>query len=368
MASKLSPTAPGDPPLLPEYRMVLLGKVGAGKSKVARVLLGAKESKGESGMCILREGVVAGRRISVVDTPGWAPLSIERTSDRIKNEIIRSVTMCSPGPHAVILVLPIENHTDTPSMKELKTASRCMELLSKRVWRHSIVLFNCDGEMEEATIAEHIQKANKLLEKCGSRHYVLRSADHESQSQGLLQEIEKMVNENCGDIFLPQIYYDLFQSQIPPDVSELKRLYEQREEQLKLEFRKRISSCENQTVKETELRKRRGSLEGNPPSMNEDDKTRSPEAPKSTHQQEMPTLVNHLLESKPAAVIMLAAVIGALIGSVTGSAFGVLGAGVGIIIGVCIAVPLALWLINATMAAKQSLNTLQETKSTLYSI
>ncbi|XP_036425996.1 GTPase IMAP family member 4-like [Colossoma macropomum] len=188
-----------------ELRIVLLGRVGAGKSKVARFLLGGKGPKGEIGSCILREGEAAGRRICLVDTPGWNPRAIYNTSEKIKNEIVRSVTLCPPGPHALILVLRVESLIELPSVKQLKTASRHMELLSERVWKHTMVLFLCDEEVEDPTIEEHIQNASKLLDKCENRHYVLRS---EAQIPKLLKEIQKMVEGNCGDFFLPQIFYD----------------------------------------------------------------------------------------------------------------------------------------------------------------
>ncbi|XP_066518912.1 GTPase IMAP family member 9-like [Hoplias malabaricus] len=338
-----------------ELRIVLLGKVGAGKSKVARLLLGSKEPKGEIGSCVLREGEARGRRICLVDTPDWGRYSLYNTPDKIKHEMARSMTLCPPGPHALIVVLRVKSCTDGPSVKELKTLNRRMELLSERVWKHTMVLFLCDEEVEEPAVRQYIQKANRLLEKCGNRHYVLRSED---QVPGFLQEIDKMVEGNCGDFFLPQMYYEYMQSKIPKNITEMKKMYEDREERLKMGYQTRINQYKRQ-AEETVLRQRRGSFQGDRPSMNEDDQPVDIAAIKSKFRDEMMSLARYYM--KPAALIALT-IIGALIGSVVGSAYGVTGSGVGIVIGIAVAIPLALWLIDAVRVARESSNTLQETK------
>ncbi|XP_066522649.1 GTPase IMAP family member 9-like [Hoplias malabaricus] len=255
-------TSEGISPKTEELRIVLLGKVGAGKSKVARLLFGSKEPKGEIGSCVLREGEARGRRICLVDTPGWDRLAINKTPNNVKNEIVRSVTLCPPGPHALTVVLRVESDADGPSVKELKSVSHHMELLSERVWKHTMVLFLCDEEVEEPAVRQYIQKANRLLEKCGNRQYVLRSED---QVPEFLQEIEKTVEGNCGDFFLPPMYYEYMQSKIPKNITEMKQKYEDREERLKMGYQTRINQYKRQ-AEETVLRQRRGSFQGERPS------------------------------------------------------------------------------------------------------
>lgn len=187
-----------------------------------------------------------------MDTPGWDRVSIECTAKKIKNEISRSVTLCAPGPHALILVLPVKTG-DVPSVNELKSASRHMELLSERVWDHTMVLFLCDENVEESTIKEHVQKAEKLLEKCRGRHYVVRQSESETHVHGLLKEIDNMVEESLGDFFLPEVYYEVIQSKKLQDIRESIKRYEDREEMLKQGYQKR-------------LEQRRGSSQGTRPS------------------------------------------------------------------------------------------------------
>ncbi|KAL7890836.1 hypothetical protein AOLI_G00003120 [Acnodon oligacanthus] len=275
-----------------QLRIVLLGRAGAGKSKVARFLLGGKQPKGEIRSCVVCEGETAGRRIWLVDTPGWGR-SILHTREKIKNEVIRSVNFCPPGPHALIVVLRVEGLTEVPSVKQLNTASRHMELLSERAWKHTMVLFLCDNKVDDLTVEAYIQKANKLLEKCGNRHYVLHS---EAQVSEFLQEIEKMVEGNSGDFFLPQIYYEYCQT--------------------------RINEAE-----EAVIRCRRGNLEGLCHLMNEDNQTMDTVATKSKFLDRL--LGQHYL--KPVGLLALV-IISALIGSIAESVYGVMGSCMGIVI------------------------------------
>lgn len=254
----------GGPPILSDRRIVLLGKAGAGKNKVARVILGDIKLNEESEECFLYEGEQAGKRTCIVNTPGWDRVSIECTATKIKNEIARSVTLCPPGPHALILVFPV-NTGDVPSVNEFKSASHHMELLSERVWNHTIVLFLCDGDVEESTITEHIHKAEKLLEKCRGRYYVMQHSESETQVHGLLNEIDSVVRENLGDFFLPQVYYEVIQSKLTQNASELKKQYEDREEKLKEGYHK-ILMYKKQVEEETLLKQRRGSNQGPRPS------------------------------------------------------------------------------------------------------
>lgn len=121
-------------------------------------------------------------------------------------------------------------------------------------------LLLCDKAAGNDTICQHIEKANSPLEKCGNRHDVLRS---ENQSPEFLEKIERMAEETCGDFFLPLIY-DEMQSNAAKNVAEAKKVYEQREEELKKQNQRRNAEYKTQ-AEETPLRQRRGSMSGRRP-------------------------------------------------------------------------------------------------------
>lgn len=371
----------------------MLGKAGAGKSKVAKVILGDTNHNEECEECFLHEGEHSGRRVCIVDTPGWDRVSIKCTTKQIKNEITRSVMLCPPGPHALILVLPV-NTADAPSLNELKSASQHVELLSERVWDHTMVLFLCDENVENCTIEYNIQKADKLLEKCRDRHYVMRESESETQVHELLKEIDSMVEENLGDFFLPQVYYEVIQSKIPQDIRELEKKYKEKEEILKQTYQKRLGWYKKQAEKETGPQQRRGSVQGKRPSCKYnsvnvrlhlhsycifpgliqliilsvyifavskcENQAGNIDAIERKYRDELQALARHYI--KPISLIVLTG-IGALIGSVVGSNYGVMGSGFGIVIGVVVTIPLALGLIKAASLVRQSSTLFKERKS-----
>ncbi|MCJ8750309.1 hypothetical protein PDJAM_G00261450, partial [Pangasius djambal] len=290
------------------------------------VILGDTKLNEESEECFLYEGEHAGRKICIVDTPGWDRVSLECTAKKIKNEITRSVTLCPPGPHALILVLPV-NTADGPSLNELKSAIQHMELLSERVWNHTMVLFLCDGDVEESTIKDHVQKAEKLLEKCRGRHHVMRQSEPETQVHGLLKEIDSMVEENQGDYFLPQVYYELIQSKMAHKEDTWKETHKKQGDE----------KSEEKDV----LRQRRGSLQGTRPSMTK--QTEDSESQRERTEAKKEQLPWNSI--KPVVVILMT-FMGTLLGSVAGASYGTEGAVLGIVIGFVVLMLLSLWLIR----------------------
>ncbi|XP_065149974.1 GTPase IMAP family member 4-like [Paramisgurnus dabryanus] len=189
-----------------EIKIVLLGDTRVDKSDIAKLILGCKTLKGEEiGLCTLYKSEETERKISVVDTPGWSPISIEQTAENIKTEIVRCVSLCPPGPDVLLLVIPVKQE---PSPYEMTEAQKHMELLSERVWKHTIVLFDCEEEIEDSVINEHIQSAQTILEKC-KRLCVYRRGFN--QMTNLFNEIDDLVKKNEGEFSMAQIYYEEIQ-------------------------------------------------------------------------------------------------------------------------------------------------------------
>lgn len=228
---------------LDERRIVLLGKIGAGKSDLANRLLGREIFKTEErGLCVQRQGEHAGKKLIVVDTPGWDRVSVQRTPEHIKEKIKQSSTLCLPGPHALLLVLPISAHEHHLSANEIKSASHHVELLSARVWRHSIVLFVCqDDEVDQSVIDQYVQGAKKLIDKCDGRYFILH---RDTEVSSLLQRIDNIVDENCGDFLIPQEYYEVFERRMPSGIVQQSQMYERREQELKQRYKDKLKEME----------------------------------------------------------------------------------------------------------------------------
>ncbi|XP_041960853.1 uncharacterized protein LOC121719383 [Alosa sapidissima] len=194
----------GDAQFLSSVRVVLLGHKYAGKSSSGNTILCKEEFdlKIRTTQCVKRQGEVAGRQVTVVDTPGWGiNETLRDTSRKTKQDIVLSVSLCPPGPHAVLLVIRVDYSFTEVYTKSIRDH---LKLLDKHVWRHTIVLFTYGDWLGDTSIEQHIESEGETLQwivgKCGNRYHVLNNKDwtDDTQVTELLEKIEQMVVRNGG--------------------------------------------------------------------------------------------------------------------------------------------------------------------------
>lgn len=177
---------------------MLLGNRAAGKSSAGNIILGKEAfALKRSAECVKREGEVSGRHVTIIEAPGWWKNICARHSPELnKREIVRSASMCPPGPHAFLLIVRVDT-VFTQTHKNV--AKQHLELLGDRIWSHIIVLFSCGDWLGDVPIEEHIEADGMslqwMIEKCGHRYHVFNNQNRGNNAQvtELLGKIDDMV-------------------------------------------------------------------------------------------------------------------------------------------------------------------------------
>ncbi|XDV19295.1 hypothetical protein PO909_024792, partial [Leuciscus waleckii] len=193
-----------------QRKIVLIGNTGDGKSSAGNTILGEKvftpnhsansvTAKSES-----RDGLVHGRKITVIDTPGF--FDTDRDDEEIKSEITKSLIECAPAVHAFVIVLKVGRYTP----QENEVVQQFLNTMKgEDVLKHTVILFTHGDQLEDQTIDEFVKvnsKLQELVDKCGGRCHVIDNKywndcdsgykSNRVQVKNLLETIDMMVEEN----------------------------------------------------------------------------------------------------------------------------------------------------------------------------
>lgn len=194
----MSPSVSGERWCTSQLNVVLLGGRNSGKSSVGNLILGKEEFvTRERTSCSRRVALVAGRCLTVVDTPGWwCDFSAQDTCELVKREIVTSVSLCSPGPHVFLIAVKVSSAF---SEKRRRALEEHVALLGEGVWGHCVVVYTSNHKGPKHRGADR-KTLGWLDERCGRRCHTVVLGEGSGGTE-LLEKIQQLVAGNGFRVF-----------------------------------------------------------------------------------------------------------------------------------------------------------------------
>lgn len=206
-------------------------------------------------VCEKRVSIWKGKELVVVDTPGIFDTDVPDADTR--KEITRCVALTSPGPHALLLVVPLGRY----SVEEHKATRKILSMFGNKARRFMILLLTRKDDLEGTNIHEYLNTAPKgmqeLIRDFENRYCLFNNkasrAEQEDQRTELLNLVQSMVRENGGRCFTNKMY-ESAEDVIRKQTLEMQERYRKELERelirIRQEYEEQIRDLEDQLERE----------------------------------------------------------------------------------------------------------------------
>lgn len=140
-------------------RIILLGPAGGGRTTLAETLLGIadpKEQRAPLTESTRRIKAVDGVVVTLVDTPDLLGASLPNNRKAV--EALRSLQLCTQGPHAFLLVMPAPGSSQGLQVDAAREIRAFCQLFGEEAAEHLVpVLTHADGLAQGRTVEKLLQ-------------------------------------------------------------------------------------------------------------------------------------------------------------------------------------------------------------------